>query len=124
LAKKYRINETVRFLEYLQLVFLQKLYQKTISQNIFFRGGTAIHLIYLAPCFSEDLDFSGMSSSMPEFNAYITTILKRMEDEEGVIWKERKSVTGKQFLLAAENILPYKIYIALDFSFREKNFFE
>jgi hypothetical protein len=36
----------------------------------------------------------------------------------------KKSVTGKQFLLAAENILPYKIYIALDFSFREKNFFE
>jgi predicted nucleotidyltransferase component of viral defense system len=121
LAKKYRINETVIFREYLQLVFLQKLYQKTFSQNIFFKGGTAIHLIYQAPRFSEDLDFS-VTSSMPEFNAYITTILKRMEDEEGVTWKERKSVAGKQFLLAAENILPYKTYIALDFSFREKIF--
>ncbi|MBI5824069.1 MAG: nucleotidyl transferase AbiEii/AbiGii toxin family protein [Chloroflexi bacterium] len=121
LAKKYRINETVIFREYLQLVFLQKLYQKTFSQNIFFKGGTAIHLIYQAPRFSEDLDFSIMST-MPEFDAYITTILKRMEDEEGITWKERKSVAGKQFLLAAENILPYKTYIALDFSFREKIF--
>ncbi len=119
LAKKYRINETVIFREYLQLVFLQKLYQKTHSQNIFFKGGTAIHLIYQAPRFSEDLDFS-ITSSMPEFNAYIATVLKRMEDEEGITWKERKSVAGKQFLLAAENILPYKTYIALDFSFREK----
>lgn len=119
LAKKYKINETVIFREYLQLVFLQKLYQKTPSQNIFFKGGTAIHLIYQAPRFSEDLDFS-VTFSVPEFNAYITTVLKRMEDEEGITWKKKKSISGKQFLLAAENILPYKTYIALDFSFREK----
>ena len=58
LAKKYKINATTIFREYLQILFLQKLYQKTPSQNIFFKGGTAIHLIYGAPRFSEDLDFS------------------------------------------------------------------
>ena len=121
LAKKYKINETVIFREYLQLLFLQKLYQKTPSRDIFFKGGTAIHLIYQAPRFSEDLDFS-VVLSMSEFNAYITTVLKRMKDEEGVSWKERKSVAGKQFILAAENILPYKTYVALDFSYREKVF--
>ena len=121
LAKKNKINETVIFREYLQILFLQKLYQKTPSQKIFFKGGTAIHLIYQAPRFSEDLDFS-VTSSMTEFNAYIATVLKRMEDEEGVTWKEKKSISGKQFLLAAEDILPYKTYIALDFSFREKVF--
>ncbi|MCK6538676.1 MAG: nucleotidyl transferase AbiEii/AbiGii toxin family protein [Anaerolineales bacterium] len=56
---------------------------------------------------------------MPDFNTYITGVLKRMEDEEGITWKERKSVSGRQFLLTAEDILPYKIYIALDFSIRE-----
>jgi len=121
LAKKTRINETVIFREYLQLVFLQKLYQKTPSQKIFFKGGTAIHLIYQAPRFSEDLDFS-VTLSMTEFDAYIATVLKRMEDEEGVTWKEKKSISGKQFLLSAEELLPYKTYIALDFSFREKVF--
>ena len=121
LAKKYKINETVIFREYLQLVFLQKLYQKTPSQKIFFKGGTAIHLIYQAPRCSEDLDFS-VTSSMSEFNTYIAAVLKRMEDEEGVTWKEKKSISGRQFLLAAEDIPPYKAYIALDFSFREKIF--
>lgn len=121
LAKQYKINESVIFREYLQLVFLQKLYQKNPSQGILFKGGTAIHLIYQAPRFSEDLDFS-VALPMQEFNQYIKTVLKRMEDEEGVTCKERKSLTGKQFLIAADNILPYKAYIALDFSFREKIF--
>ena len=121
LARQYKINESVIFREYLQLVFLQKLYQKNPSQGIIFKGGTAIHLIYQAPRFSEDLDFS-VTLSMPEFNAYIKNALKRMEDEEGVTCRERKSVAGKQFLVAAEDILPYKAYIALDFSFREKIF--
>ncbi len=121
LARQYKINETVIFREYLQLVFLQKLYQKTPSQSIFFKGGTAIHLIYQAPRFSEDLDFS-VVLPMPQFNSYIAAVLKRMEDEEGITWKGGKSIAGKQFLLTAENILPYKTYIALDFSFREKVF--
>lgn len=121
LAKKAKINETVIFREYLQLVFLQKLYQKTPSQKIFFKGGTAIHLIFQAPRFSEDLDFS-VTSTMNEFNTYIVSVLKRMNDEEGVTWKEKKSISGRQFLLSAEDILPYKAYISLDFSFREKVF--
>ncbi|NCP87391.1 MAG: hypothetical protein CO094_10085 [Anaerolineae bacterium CG_4_9_14_3_um_filter_57_17] len=91
LAKKHKINETVIFREYLQLVFLQKLYQKTPSQKIFFKGGTAIHLVYQAPRFSEDLDFS-VTSSMSEFTAYIEAVLKRMENEEGLTWKEKKSI--------------------------------
>ncbi len=121
LARQYKINESVIFREYLQLVFLQRLYQKNPSQGIHFKGGTAIHLIHQAPRFSEDLDFS-VTLSMPEFNAYINAVLKRMQDEEGVACRERKSVAGKQFLIAAEDILPYKAYIALDFSFREKVF--
>lgn len=121
LAKKAKINETVIFREYLQLVFLQKLYQKTPSQKIFFKGGTAIHLIFQAPRFSEDLDFS-VTSTLNEFNVYIVSVLKRMNDEEGVTWKEKKSISGRQFLLSAEDILPYKAYISLDFSFREKVF--
>ncbi|MEW5938684.1 MAG: nucleotidyl transferase AbiEii/AbiGii toxin family protein [Chloroflexota bacterium] len=119
LAKKFKINETVIFREYLQLVFLQKLYQKTPSQRIFFKGGTAIHLIYQAPRFSEDLDFS-VTLPMSEFNSFIAGVLKRMDDEEGVSWKERKSLAGKQFILTADETLLYKVTIALDFSFREK----
>jgi hypothetical protein len=121
LARRYKINESVIFREYLQLVFLQKLYQKNPSRGIFFKGGTAIHLIFQAPCFSEDLDFS-VTMPAAKFNAYIKTVLKRMEEEEGVSCRERKSISGRQFIIAAEDILPYKSYIVLDFSFREKIF--
>lgn len=118
-AKQHKIHESVIFREYLQIIFLQKLYQKTPSQNIFFKGGTAIHLIYNAPRFSEDLDFS-VELSMDEFESYIFSVFKRMEDEEGITWKERKSVTGRQFLISDENVLPNKTQVVLDFSFREK----
>jgi hypothetical protein len=44
-----------------------------------------------------------------------------MQDEEGITWKERKSIAGKQYIISAKNILPYKTHVVLDFSFREKN---
>ncbi|MCK6538675.1 MAG: hypothetical protein L6Q26_01345 [Anaerolineales bacterium] len=55
LAKQYKINETVIFREYLQLAFLQKLYQKTPSRNILFKGGTAIHLTIRRRAFRKTL---------------------------------------------------------------------
>jgi len=58
LAEKNKINETVVFREYLQLFFLEELYSQNQSKNVFFKGGTALHLIYKSPRFSEDLDFT------------------------------------------------------------------
>lgn len=122
LAAQNRINDTVIFREYIQLVFLQKLYQKTPSQQIYFKGGTAIHLIFGAPRFSEDLDFT-VSLSAKAFESYVETVLMRMKVEEGVEWKEKKSLTGKQYLLSAPpGVLPYATTVVLDFSFREKVF--
>lgn len=119
LAAQFRIHETVIFREYLQLVFLQKLYQKMAAQHIYFKGGTAIHLLYGASRFSEDLDFS-VTLAPETFTAYIFTVLKRMENEEGVTWKEKDSLAGKQFLLTGPpGVLPHPTYITLDFSFRE-----
>jgi predicted nucleotidyltransferase component of viral defense system len=120
LAAQNHINETVIFREYLQLVFLQKHYQKRPSQQIYFKGGTAIHLIYQAPRFSEDLDFT-VALSMEAFTEYVGSVFQRMENEEGVTWKEKKSLAGKQYLLTAPpGVLPYTTTVALDFSFREE----
>ena len=58
LAKKYKINESVILREYLQLLALQKIYSFALSAKSFFKGGTCLHLIYGAPRFSEDLDFT------------------------------------------------------------------
>jgi len=120
LALKFNINDTVIFREYIQLAFLQKLYQETASQNIYFKGGTAIHIIYHAPRFSEDLDFT-VDLPQPEFKRCMEKVLKRMQEEEIVHWKEKQSIAVKTILLTAEpGILPYRTFVNLDFSFREK----
>jgi len=123
LAKKNKMNETTIFREYLQLLFLNKLYSKKQGENIFFKGGTALHLIYKAPRFSEDLDFT-VDLKEKEFSTFIKQLFDFLSKEEAVEFKERKTTVGKRFLLTAEpTVLPYKTFVNLDFSFREKVLF-
>ena len=120
LAKKDKINETTIFREYLQLLFLSELYSKKQGSDIFFKGGTALHLIYKAPRFSEDLDFT-VELREKDFLAFIQKLLDTISKKEAIKFKERKTLTGKRFLLTAlPMVLPYKTFINLDFSFREK----
>ncbi|OGG26454.1 hypothetical protein A2960_06270 [Candidatus Gottesmanbacteria bacterium RIFCSPLOWO2_01_FULL_39_12b] len=120
LSKKYKINETVVFREYLQILFLSVLYSFPKSKDIFFKGGTAIHLIYKAPRFSEDLDFT-VNSKEKDFLSFIFQIFNRLTKEYELEFKERKTISGKRFLLTAKPVIfPYKTFINLDFSFREK----
>lgn len=120
LAGKKKINETTIFREYLQILFLSRLYDWVESKKIFFKGGTALHLIYKAPRFSEDLDFT-VELRERDFIPFIKKIFKKLAKEEIIEFKERKTIAGKRFLLTAEpNILPYRVFVNLDFSFREK----
>ena len=120
LVKKKKINETTIFREYLQLLFLSELYKEKESQKIFFKGGTAIHLIYKAPRFSEDLDFS-VELKEKEFLSFIKKLFGRISKIENVKFQEKNSITGRRFLLTAPpTILSYKTFVNLDFSFREK----
>lgn len=120
LAIKNKINETVVVREYYQLLFLSNLYNLTGSEKIYFKGGTAIHLLFGAKRFSEDLDFT-VNLSQEVFNATINGIFKTMEKEEEVSFKPRKTITGQRFLMTASPTnISFKIFINLDFSFREK----
>ena len=120
LSKKEKINETTIFREYLQILFLSQLYLKKQSRNIFFKGGTALHLIYNAPRFSEDLDFT-VELEEKEFLNFIKDLLDELSKKEMIEFKEKKTLTGKKFLLkAVPSVLPYETFVNLDFSFREK----
>jgi predicted nucleotidyltransferase component of viral defense system len=46
--------------EYFQHLFLSFLYQQPGSENLLFKGGTALRIILQSPRFSEDLDFTGI----------------------------------------------------------------
>lgn len=74
LAKYFQIDNFTIVREYLQLLFLNCLYQDNEATKIFFKGGTALRLLFLSPRFSEDLDFSTTLSKNE-----ITTIVKRTE---------------------------------------------
>lgn len=49
--------------EYYQHLFLSYLYRAKGSQHLFFKGGTALKLVFNSPRFSQDLDFTASSNS-------------------------------------------------------------
>jgi len=122
LSRKYKINEATILREYIQLYFLSRLYSYKESKNIFFKGGTAIHFIYHSSRFSEDLDFT-VEEEEGKFKLFITDFFEKLKKEEPVDFKERKTIAGKRFLLTyAPSLVNYKVFINLDFFFREKIF--
>ena len=60
LTQKYQTTEINIIREYCQHLFLSYFYQKRKSEQIYFKGGTALRIIYNSPRFSEDLDFTGI----------------------------------------------------------------
>ncbi len=58
LKTQYQTNELNVIREYFQHLFLSYLYKLEGTENILFKGGTALRIVYGSPRFSEDLDFS------------------------------------------------------------------
>jgi predicted nucleotidyltransferase component of viral defense system len=119
LAQKYKINESIVAREFVQISFLKELYAESFSKKIFFKGGTAIRLLFGGQRFSEDLDFTVMLDEK-EFLHKITLFFSKLEKLYPFKFKERKTLTGKTFLLSAD--IPFfknNVFVKLDFSMRE-----
>jgi len=59
LALKYQTLEYPNVVrEYFQHLFLSQFYKIEAAENLLFKGGTALRMLYSSPRFSEDLDFS------------------------------------------------------------------
>lgn len=120
LARKLKTNQTVVFREYLQLLFLANLYATPKSEKVFFKGGTAVHLLWNSFRFSEDLDFT-VDFSESRFSSFIAKVFSKMLLDKGLTVKEKKTIAGKSYLLTySGDVLPFKVFVSLDFSFREK----
>ncbi len=74
LSKQYQIDGFTIMREYLQLLFLSYLYQNKKGRKIYFKGGTAIRLLFGSSRFSEDLDFSTLCNKKQ-----IKDIIKQLE---------------------------------------------
>ena len=119
LSKKFNTNESVVAREYVQLTVLKELYSSGFSKGIYFKGGTALRLIYGGKRFSEDLDFTVSMQEIP-FTQAVTKVFRNLESLYPYKINEKKTITGKSYLLTASiNGLNAPSYVRLDFSMRE-----
>ena len=119
LSRKSNINESVIAREYVQLSILRELYSTNFSKNIYFKGGTALRLIYGGKRFSEDLDFT-VTMSDALFTNGIAKIFDNLRSLYPYEIKEKETLTGKTYLLTAKiNGMSAPSYVRLDFSMRE-----
>lgn len=65
--------------EYLQYKILEIVFTSEFGRSLVFMGGTAIHMIYALPRFSEDLDFDNLRLGEKKFSDLAAIIKKKLE---------------------------------------------
>lgn len=81
LASKLQTSEENIRREYFQHLFLSRFYKQEGAENVYFKGGTALHLLYGNPRFSEDLDFDTEIRSVRALEDMVLATLAAFEQE-------------------------------------------
>lgn len=106
--------------EYLQHLFLSYFYQNDKSDQILFKGGTALRIVLSSPRFSEDLDFTGINISHQEIESIITSTLANIEKSGiEVDISESKLTTGGFLAIITFDIFNLKPKIQIEISLRK-----
>lgn len=121
----WKIDERTIYREYLQWLFLQVFYQHKFSQTAaYFKGGTALRLIFGSFRFSEDLDFTCIASP-DDLELVVNQVTKFLPKETGlnINLRDKKFFRdvglGMRIVFSGGNF-KQPLGIKLDFSFREK----
>lgn len=118
LARKFQIAEVNVKREYFQHLFLWRFYQQPKADIIYFKGGTALRIIYQSPRFSEDLDFNASILDIKSIEEIILETLSQIQKENiKTDIQESKETDGGYF---ATLEFEGKITINLQISFRER----
>ena len=97
LAIKYQTTFKNTLREYLQNLFLSYFYQEKQSEKFFFKGGTALRIVFRSPRFSEDLGYDS-TNGFNLFENILAEVLEKIEKENiktEII--ESKTTTGGFF---------------------------
>ncbi len=123
LSIKWQTSELNVRREYIQHLFLSYFYRHSESNKIYFKGGTALRIIYHSPRFSEDLDFSSNTTTMSKIEDIIIQTVREIEREGIKIdIKESKKTTGGYLAIINFFLHGQRIDIQLEISQRkEKN---
>lgn len=126
-ANKEKIDKITIEREYYQLLFLQRLYLVKGSENIYFKGGTAIRFLLQSFRFSEDLDFTSTLSKNTIkkildkiFSFFINNSLSLVEVKEEKVWEKFSDISLKYRFLFLPKNSQQKVSIRIDVSLREK----
>lgn len=82
-SEEIRIDAEQILREWWEIVILRDLLSSSIGNNLVFKGGTALRLVYNSPRFSDDLDFSIIKKfPFSSFKENIAAIQKRYSELE------------------------------------------
>lgn len=95
---------------------LKKIYESDLKDKLIFKGGTALHKLYLHKRISIDLDFTELKQvKLPE--------LKKIIEDKNIdskIKETNKTDNSMKIILSYNSVLEYRNSIILDISKREK----
>jgi len=118
LATKYQTNPENVYREYLQHLILSHLYQQKESNQLYFKGGTALRLVQRSPRFSEDLDFDTNLHQISTWESVIENTLVSLTHEIPLDISESKSTTGGYLGIFTSSVYDKSIEIKFEISFR------
>ena len=104
--------------EYCQHLFLSYLYQQPRSEQLLFKGGTALRIVFHSPRYSEDLDFTGSNITQREIeNIFANTLADVEHTGIRVELEEGKSTVGgylgRAYFFAHGKKVPVEIQVSL-----------
>lgn len=120
LAHKYQTTELNVRREYIQHLFLSYFYQQPPTDKIYFKGGTALRMLYDSPRFSEDLDFSSSVTSIHPIEQAVFDTLAEIERENiRPELQESKRTSGGYLAIMTFQLQADTVSLQLDISLRE-----
>ena len=115
-ALKYQTTELNVRREYFQHLFLSYFYKQEGSEKVFFKGGTALRLIYHSARFSEDLDFDSVLTSTAIEKIVIAAFADIEREGIATELDEAKETSGGYLATARfkaeDNTVPIKLEIS------------
>src|SRR3989338_3524806 len=119
-ANKYQTTELNVRREYFQHLFLSHFYQQPQTDKIYFKGGTALRILYNSPRFSEDLDFSSSLRDIRPIEHAVLGTLEAIEPENiATDIKESKKTSGGYLAIISFPLRDGTTAIQLDISLRQ-----
>ena len=108
--------------EYAQHLFLSGFYQQAGAEQVMFKGGTALRLVYGSPRFSEDLDFSGFGVRVKSIEDWVADSGSGIEQAGvPVSIEESKQTSGGYLSILSLSIAGQPVSIQIEVSLRRKN---